>query len=255
MHSYLHKIFYSCKKWVLQLGTKSAEYLDMTSRGVFIHCTVEEGKSILDRIRSVTPLEDLQIKALLISEDEPIITYPNASDISTLPAWEELLQLTASKIGSENEIEDPTPFPLSIEEDCFNNDIGNSSKAPACDLKGPKFEPARQDLEEFMASKENPLKLSAIISRNWSTAVEEDDNYIWIYPHSKPICCCLQSFSFQTVCYDPRVGLNILFLDEASGIDTQPLMPSTKILQWQLGQSLQCKGVVPITATIEGSKK
>jgi hypothetical protein len=31
-------------------------------------------------------------------------------------------------------------------------------------------------------------------------------------------------------------------------------MPSTKILHWQLGQNLQCKGVVPITITIEGSK-
>jgi hypothetical protein len=56
------------------------------------------------------------------------------------------------------------------------------------------------------------------------------------------------------VCYDPRVGLSILLLDEAFGIDMQPLMPSTKILQWQLGQNLQCKGVVPITTTIEGSK-
>jgi hypothetical protein len=53
----------------------------------------------------------------------------------------------------------------------------------------------------------------------------------------------------------PRVGLNILLLDEASDIDMQPLMPSTKILQWQPGQNLQCKGVVPITTTIEGSKK
>jgi hypothetical protein len=59
-----------------------------------------------------------------------------------------LLQLTAPGIGSKNEIEDPTPFPLSIEEDCFNNDIGNSSKALACDVKDLKFEPARQDLEE-----------------------------------------------------------------------------------------------------------
>jgi hypothetical protein len=50
------------------------------------------------------------------------------------------------------------------------------------------------------------------------------------------------------------VRLNILLLDEASSIDMQPLMPSTKILHWQLGQNLQCKGVVPITATIEGSK-
>jgi hypothetical protein len=49
------------------LGTESLEYLDMTSREVFVHCTVEEGKLILDRILSITPLEDLQIKALLIS--------------------------------------------------------------------------------------------------------------------------------------------------------------------------------------------
>jgi hypothetical protein len=165
-----------------------------------------------------------------------------------------LLQLTAPGIGSESEIEDPTPFPLSIEEDCFDNNIGNSSKAPACDLKGLKFESAGQDLEEFMASKENLLELSAIISRNWLTTIEEDDTYIRIYLDFKTICCCLQGFSFQMVCYDPRVGLNILLLDEASNIDMQSLMPSTKILQWQLGQNLQCKGVVPITTIIEGSK-
>jgi hypothetical protein len=48
--------------------------------------------------------------------------------------------------------------------------------------------------------------------------------------------------------------LNILLLDEASGTDMQLLLPSTMILQWQLGQNLQCKGVVPITTTIEGGK-
>jgi hypothetical protein len=77
----------------------------------------------LERILSVTPLEDLQIKAVLISEDEPLITYLDASDISALPAKEELLQLTVPRIGLENKIEDPTPFPLSIEEDCFDDDI------------------------------------------------------------------------------------------------------------------------------------
>jgi hypothetical protein len=94
---------------------------------------------ILDRILSVTPLEDLQFKAPLISKDEPIITYLDTLDILGLPAKEELLQLTASGIGSENKIEDPTPFPLSIEEDCFDDDIGNLSKAPSYDLKGLKF--------------------------------------------------------------------------------------------------------------------
>jgi hypothetical protein len=151
----------------------------------------EEERSILDRIILVSSLEDLQIKAPLISEDEKIITYPDTLDILVSPAKEELLQLTAVGIGSENEIEDSTPFALSIEEDCFNDDIGNSSKAPACDLKGLKFKPIGQDLEEFMVSKENLLELSAIISRNWSIAIEEDGSYIWIYSDSKIVCCCL----------------------------------------------------------------
>jgi hypothetical protein len=56
------------------------------------------------------------------------------------------------------------------------------------------------------------------------------------------------------VWYDPRVGLNILLLNEASDVDIQPLISSIKILQWQLGQNLQCQCVVPITTTIEGSK-
>jgi hypothetical protein len=158
----------------------------------------------LDTILSVTPLEDLQIKAPLISEDEPIIIYSDTSDISASLAKEELLQLTAPEKGLENEFEDPTPFPLlieepnviveAIEEDCFDDNIGNSSKAPSCDLKGLKFDPARQDLEEFMAFKENLLELSAIISRNWSITVEEDGTYICIYPDSKTIYYCLQLF-------------------------------------------------------------
>jgi hypothetical protein len=167
------------------MGTKSTEYLDMTSGEVFVHCIVEEGKLILDRILSVTPLEDLQFKALVLSEDEPMITYPDALDISTLLARGELFQLTASGIGSEDEIEDPTPFPLSIEEEYFDDD---SSKAPTCDIKDLKFEPARQDLEELLASKENLLELPAIINKNWSIAAEEDDSYIKIYPDAKAVC-------------------------------------------------------------------
>jgi hypothetical protein len=91
-------------------------------------------------------------------------------------------------------IEEPNVIVEAIEEDYFDDDIGNSSKAPSCDLKGLKFEPARQDLEEFMAFKENLLELSAIISRNWSITVEEDGTYICIYPDSKTIYYCLQLF-------------------------------------------------------------
>jgi hypothetical protein len=177
------------------LGTESTEYLDMTSRGVFVHCTVEDGKLILDRILSVTPLKDLQLKAPHISEEEPIITYPYASEVSTSPA-RELLQLTAPKISSKKEEDNPTPFPLSIKEDCFEYDIGNLSKVPTYDKNGLFFEPTGQDREELMVSQENILRLSTIISRGWSEAVEEDNNYVRIYSGSNTICCRLQGFSF-----------------------------------------------------------
>jgi hypothetical protein len=99
----------------------------------------------------VTLLEDLQLKAPHISEEEHIITYLDALEVSTSPA-RELLQLTTSETSSNKEEDDPTPFPLSIEEDCFKYDIGNLSKAPTCDKKGPFFEPAKLDQEEFMVS-------------------------------------------------------------------------------------------------------
>jgi hypothetical protein len=71
---------------------------------------VEEGRSILVRILSVTPLEDMHIKDPLISEDEPIITYPNPSDISASPSKEELLQLTALGIISMMTHQRPPPM-------------------------------------------------------------------------------------------------------------------------------------------------
>jgi hypothetical protein len=218
--------------FVHSLIMESVEYLDMTFGGVFVHCTVEEGKLILEKILWVTPLADLHPIHPTISEDESIITNPDASDIPTLPTKVELLQLTAPKHGSNEDIEDHTPFPLSIEEDIFIDDIGNLSNAPACNIKGLNVEPPEQDLEGFIDSQENLLHLSTIISRAWTEDVEEDNNYIKVFPNSKIICCCLHGFKSQKACYDPRVGVNILLMDKASGVDLHPLIPSMKILRW-----------------------
>jgi hypothetical protein len=153
----------------------------MTSGGVLVQCTVEEGKLILEKILSVTPLEDLQPRALELSEYVSIVTYHDVSDISTSPARAEFLQLTASESGSNEDIEDHTRSLLSIDEDLFDNDVGDMSKVPTCDIKSLNVEPAEQDMEEFMLAQESLLNLSAIISRDWTEAVEED-NYIMIYP-------------------------------------------------------------------------
>jgi hypothetical protein len=142
------------------MSTKSAKYLDMTSGGVFVQCTVEKGMSILEKSLSVTLLEDLQPKAPELSQNVPIITYPNASDIPTSLARAEFLPLTALELGSNEDIEDHTPSPLSIE------DVGDMTKVPTCDIKGLNIKLAEQDLEQFMVAQEHLLDLSAIISRD-----------------------------------------------------------------------------------------
>jgi hypothetical protein len=145
----------------------------------------------LDRILSATPLEDLQIKAPLISEDEPIIIYLDTSDILASPAKEELLQLTAPGIDLENKI---LHFPCQSKKIASMMTLGTRQR-----LKGLKFKPAGQDLEEFIASKENLLDLSAIISRNWSNAVEEDDSYILIPKRSTVACKVFRSRWFAMI--------------------------------------------------------
>jgi hypothetical protein len=61
----------------------------------------------------------LQLIASHISEEEPIITYPDASEVSTSLA-RELVQLIAPEINLNKEEDDPTPFPLSIKKIASN---------------------------------------------------------------------------------------------------------------------------------------
>jgi hypothetical protein len=138
----------------------------MTSGGVYVHYTVKEGKLIMEKILLVTLFADLQPRAPTISEYEPIITYPDASYIPISPTRVELLHLTAPEQDLNEDIEDRSPFPLSIEEDIFIDDNGNLSKAPTYDMKGLYVEPFEQDLKGFIASPENFLDLLAIISRD-----------------------------------------------------------------------------------------
>jgi hypothetical protein len=56
----------------------------------------------------------------------------------------EFLQLTAPDQGSKEDIADNAPYPLSI-VDLFNDDVGDMSKVPTCDIKGLNIELTEQD--------------------------------------------------------------------------------------------------------------
>jgi hypothetical protein len=90
---------------------------------------VEEGKLILDRILSVTPLKDPQLKAPHISEEEPIISYPDASEFPTSPA-RELLQLTASKISLNTEEDNLLHFPFLSKKIALNMALETCQRLP-----------------------------------------------------------------------------------------------------------------------------
>jgi hypothetical protein len=85
---------------------------------------------ILDRILSVTLLQDLQIKASLVSENEPIITYLDTSDISALPAKGELLQLVALGIGSKMKLNNPLHFPCQSKKIAPTMTLGTHQRLP-----------------------------------------------------------------------------------------------------------------------------
>jgi hypothetical protein len=68
----------------------------------------------------------------------PTITYPDASDISTSLAKAEFLQVIALELGSNEDIADHTPSSLSIEEDTFDDDVGDMSKVPTLQHKRSK---------------------------------------------------------------------------------------------------------------------
>jgi hypothetical protein len=163
----------------------------------------------MEKILSITLLEDLQPWAPELSEDVLIITYPNASDIPTSPTRAKWLQLTALELGSNEDLDSHTPSPLSIEEDLFDDDVEDMSKVPSCDIKGLNVVLAEQDLEEFMVAQEDLLDLSAITNRDCTKVVEEDDNFIKVYIEARIIYYCWQGFMFKRVCYDPRQELTL----------------------------------------------
>jgi hypothetical protein len=142
-------------------------------------------------------------------------------DVPTMPTRVELLQLTTPELCCYEDIEDHSPSPLLVREDLFD-DNRDMSKVPTYDIKGLNVEPAGQDLEEFRVAQENLLDFLAIISRDWIEAVKEDESYIKVCPVSKIICCYMQGFTFQKACYDSRVGVNHVLVEEASDIVLSP---------------------------------
>ena len=101
-------------------------------------------------------------------------------------------------------------YPFCLFEVNHLDDVGDLSKAPITNRKGHNVNLYTEDLDERITLKENLLNLSRVISREWTEAAEEHNNYIKLYPGPRYISCRIRGCTLQMVLYDLRVGLNIL---------------------------------------------
>jgi hypothetical protein len=120
----------------LGLSEKSAQFLDITSGGAFLHLPISKGKAILDTILKNSPYTNVH-RDSLEEKDNPI---PTQEDVSTAKSMPNLSKFVASNhiresfLGTPKEEEiHPLEFSFEFEEDLslsLSLDVGNTINHP-----------------------------------------------------------------------------------------------------------------------------
>jgi len=110
----------------LSLKQSSAQFLDLASKGTFLHLPISEGRVVLATILDNTPYTDDHSDAP--EEDQALRDETSSADaiVATSQAVEPKPQ---SQTPPREEVIHPLEYPLNIETDLFA-DYGNVSKQP-----------------------------------------------------------------------------------------------------------------------------
>jgi hypothetical protein len=188
------------------LDTESAHCLDAAAGGSFSHKTLNEGMEILDRIiennsfasKSKPSREEhtSSRKDNLVAESD--LPLPSTSD-SALESSPE------SGILEKEEIQS-LELPFKFEDDLFE-DPGNTSNY-FCKRK-PPVPVASTDPIEASFRRETVMKLTSIMSSEWSRELELSSEILRISSPTSTIPCTISGTLVNTL-YSPTIGANII---------------------------------------------
>ena len=112
----------------LGLSEESTQFLDIASRGAFLHLSGSEGRAILEKILENSPYTDAHHDSLE-EKDNPMPTQEDVLTAESLPIPSKALAVDPIPepfLGTPKEEEiHPLEFPFEFEED-LSSDVGNT---------------------------------------------------------------------------------------------------------------------------------
>jgi hypothetical protein len=225
------------------LKKKTSKFLNVASRGSFLHLLAPKARKILDQILADKPKEP--------PKEDPLEEESQIAELESLPNPPQPSAILISEPPQKEE----TPllnFMLDFEDKLFT-EYGNTSnyysvRKPQELKKSSLYKEPLDPFEEGFL-KRTTKELVSIISNEWLEESELSSDAIHLGSPSTSIHCQIHRDPFEAR-YNPVVGVNIMSASFAHDLlKHMPLTPTTKLLKSPSGHivpSLEILYVLPI---------
>lgn len=220
----------------LGLDRKIKEYLNLATRGAFMHLTTECAKTML-----ITILDNLPEEEEEFLEEEIQIAEPLLETSQPLAILEPELQQE-----EKEEIPLPADCMLDIEDDLFT-EYGNTTNyhtilKPHKSRESDNAKFLYPDDEKFL--KKITKELVSVLSEEWLEESELSTEIIRLDSPSITIQCQIDKNPFD-IFYNPVVGVNIMSAVFAEKLlENIPLTPTNKLLKSLSGHIIPSLGIL-----------
>ena len=225
----------------LGLSQQSAQFLDLASKGAFLHLPISKGKAIIGTILENTPYTDDHIEAP--EEDRTPRDEPSTAK-TPLAATQAVEPEPIPQAPPREEVIHPLDYPLNIETDLFA-DFGNVSNQPvqrrSTARRAPNSHiPAHLEAGYLRATAQ---ELTAIMSNEWVREAETSSDVIKLLSSFTPIPCVINSTPIESL-YDPAVGVSLMSKSLVlTLLGEEPLTPTSKFLKLPSGEMVESCGI------------
>src|SRR5919205_753990 len=233
----------------LGLRKASAQFLDLASKGAFLHLPISEGKDVLATILENTPYTDDHNESP--EEDQAPRDKPTTAETpsSIIPVVEPEPQ---PQIPPKEEVIHPLDYPLNIETDLFA-DFGNVSNHPM-QRKSIVHRAPNNHIPTHLEAcylKATAQELMSIMSNEWLKQAEASSDVIKLLSCFTSIPCEINMTTIDSL-YDPTVGVSLMSRSLATTLlGEEPLTLTNKLLKLPSGELVEsCRITQNIPVTI-----